>query len=123
MVEKDKESVESKSKSMKRGEKHAGKKKVKFKYCAPEAKEVSIAGEFNGWDTCSLPMKRGKDGIWKVEIKLSPNCYEYKLFVDGSWVEGISCTVEVDGECDLNILCSEMVFNSLGTQNCVFRVS
>jgi hypothetical protein len=102
--------------------KQADEKRVKFTYYAPEAKEVYLAGVFNDWDICSLPMKRDKNGIWKTEIRLSPNRYEYKLFADGHWVEGCSCTVEVDSGYDLNILGSETVFNPLGTQNSVFRV-
>jgi len=123
MVEKTKKNVESKRKSIDKKKKHAGGKKIKFTYYAPEAKEVCIAGDFNDWDTCSLPMKKGRDGLWEAEIQLSPNCYEYKLLADGCWVEGISCTVEVDGGGDLDILGSEMVFNPLGTQNGVLRIS
>ena len=32
--------------------------------------QVFLAGDFNNWDTQSLPMKRGKDGVWKAKIKL-----------------------------------------------------
>ncbi len=47
-----------------------GEKTVEFTFCAPEAREVFLAGEFNNWDTQSLPMKKGKDGVWKAKIKL-----------------------------------------------------
>jgi 1,4-alpha-glucan branching enzyme len=123
MVEKKKKPVTEKSKSVKKKKEDADKKLVAFNFYAPEIREVYIAGDFNGWDTCSLPMQKGKDGIWKVQIRLSPGCYEYKLFADKCWVEGVACSVEVDSECTSDISGYEMVYNPLGTKNCVFRVS
>ena len=42
-------------------------KKVNFSLLAPQAESVSIAGDFNNWNTISHPMKRDKEGIWKIE--------------------------------------------------------
>jgi 1,4-alpha-glucan branching enzyme len=81
------------------------KRNVEFRFYAPEAVEVSIAGEFNDWDIQSLPMKKQKDGVWKKTTKLTPGRYEYKLFVDRSWIE------DLPGE--------ERVLNPFGTQNFV----
>jgi 1,4-alpha-glucan branching enzyme len=81
---------------------------VEFSLQAPEAKEVFLAGEFNQWDAQSMPMKRGKDGNWKVKKALPPGRYEYKFFLDKQWVEGLPGT--------------ELVPNHFGTQNCVLRV-
>ena len=39
-------------------------------------RESCLAGEFNGWDPYSLPMKKGKDGIWKATTRLPPGRYE-----------------------------------------------
>jgi 1,4-alpha-glucan branching enzyme len=80
-------------------------KEVEFIFYAPEAKEVFLAGEFNQWDTRSLPMKKEKDGVWKQKIQLTPGRYEYKIFVDGAWFE------DIKGE--------EVVSNPFGTQNLV----
>jgi 1,4-alpha-glucan branching enzyme len=52
---------------------------------AQEAKKIFIAGTFNDGNTKLTPMKKGKDGTWRVKIKLSPGRYEYKYFVDGVW--------------------------------------
>jgi 1,4-alpha-glucan branching enzyme len=46
-----------------------------------------LAGEFNGWDPYSLPMKKGKGGIWKATTRLPPGRYEYKLMAGRVWVE------------------------------------
>ena len=84
-------------------------KDVEFIFQAPEAREVFLAGEFNQWNTRSLPMKKGKDGIWRTTIKLPPGRYEYKLFADDGWVEDLP---EGKG-----------VLNQFGTQNFVIRVT
>jgi 1,4-alpha-glucan branching enzyme len=83
-------------------------KTVEFSLQASEAKQVFLAGEFNQWDAQSMPMKRGKDGNWKVKTSLPPGRYEYKFFVDNQWVEDLPGT--------------ELVPNRFGTQNCVLRV-
>ncbi len=58
-----------------------------FTFYAPDAKEVYLAGEFNNWNTRSIPMKKNGDGFWKVTIKLSPRPHRYKFFVDGAWAQ------------------------------------
>ena len=81
---------------------------VEFAYPAPEAGKVCIAGKFNGWDTGSTPMKKGKDGVWRIRLKLPPGQYEYKYFVDGAWASDQKC--------------SELVPNPFGTNNCLISV-
>ncbi len=81
---------------------------VELSLWAPDAKEVFLAGEFNQWDTQSMPMKRGNDGNWKVKMNLPTGRYEYKFFLDNRWVEDISS--------------AELVPNRFGTQNCVLSV-
>ena len=44
------------------------KRKIKFELSAPEAKEVSLAGNFNQWNTQSNPMKKDKKGMWKTTL-------------------------------------------------------
>ena len=81
---------------------------VEFTFHAPEAKKVCIAGKFNDWNTSSKPMKKGKDGNWRIKLNLSPGKHEYKYFVDGAWASDLSC--------------SELVPNPFGTENCVISV-
>ena len=42
-------------------------KKVRFEFSAPEAREVFVAGEFNHWDAMANPLKKDKDGLWKID--------------------------------------------------------
>jgi 5'-AMP-activated protein kinase regulatory beta subunit len=96
MIGKKKEKVKSKGKE---------EKNVEFTFYAPEATEVFLAGEFNSWDTQSVPMKKDKGGVWKAKIKLFPGRYEYKLYADNTWVE--------------NLPNAELSSNLFGTQNFV----
>jgi hypothetical protein len=41
-------------------------------------------------------MIRGENGLWNADMELPAGQYEYKLFVDGAWMEDRSCEVEVE---------------------------
>jgi 1,4-alpha-glucan branching enzyme len=61
-----------------------GKDGVNFAVWAPNAKAVSVVGDFNGWDVQAAPMRKlGDGGIWEVWIpgKLEGNLYKY-------WIDG-----------------------------------
>jgi len=107
MNKKEKISPANKGKETKEAPKKT-EKKVKFTFFAPEALDVYLVGNFNLWNTNSLPMRKDKDGVWKTEIKLPPGCYEYKFFADSAWVE--------------NIPGAEPISNLFGTQNFVISV-
>ncbi len=81
---------------------------IKFVFYAPEAKEIYLSGDFIQWDTQAIPMKKGKEGLWKAKIKLPPGRYEYKFIVDGQWIQDIPGV--------------ERVPNPFGTENFVARV-
>lgn len=86
----------------------AGRQEVEFTFSAPGAGQVCLAGKFNNWSTSSLPMKKGKDGIWRIKLRLPEGKHEYKYFVDNAWVQ------DVPG-CDA-------VPNAFGTSNCIITV-
>jgi anti-sigma factor RsiW len=59
---------------------------VRLTFYAPQARTVSVAGDFNKWKTDADEMK-GTDGMWNIELKLKPGVYSYSFVVDGkSWV-------------------------------------
>ena len=80
-------------------------RKIVFEFFAPEAKGVSLAGNFNQLNTEANPMKKDKKGIWKATLSLEPGRYEYRLFADGNWENDPSC--------------SSCVTNEFGGRNCV----
>ncbi len=60
-------------------------RQVSFEWPETGAFIVSVAGDFNNWDPQAHPLRRGKDGIWRVTMSLKPGRYEYKFVVDGQW--------------------------------------
>jgi len=60
---------------------------VVFSFLAPQAEDVRVVGDFNGWKYESgLRLSRGKNGVWRQEVRLRPGKYQYKFIVDGEWV-------------------------------------
>ena len=59
---------------------------VSFALHRPDAKGVSLCGEFNGWSPSATPMKRHNDGHWETTVALAPGRYQYKFLVDGDWL-------------------------------------
>ena len=80
-------------------------RKIKFELSAPEAKEVSLVGNFNQWNPQANPMKKDKKGMWKATLPLETGRYEYRFFTDGNWENDPSC--------------SSFVANEFGGANCV----
>jgi 1,4-alpha-glucan branching enzyme len=89
------------------GKSNAGKKRVIFAVEAPGAKEVFLCGNFNGWDG-GTPMKAEGNGSWKATVMLSPGTYEYRIKVDGHWVDDPAAQSHVS--------------NPFGSRNCVRTV-
>ncbi len=81
---------------------------TEFRFYAPQAKRVSLAGTFNNWNTRRLLAKKDSRGNWAVKVNLKPGRYEYKFFVDGSWLTDPRCTVHVP--------------NAFGSNNCLIEV-
>ncbi|MEI6339234.1 MAG: alpha-amylase family glycosyl hydrolase, partial [Verrucomicrobiota bacterium] len=47
--------------------------------------KVTVAGQFNGWNTQSHELKPTSDGSFELFVPLSPGSHEYKLVIDGVW--------------------------------------
>ena len=87
-------------KNAKKAKKAAGstktaKSKQVFSYRAPTALSVMLAGEFTHWQKEAIPMKRGKEGIWKATVALEPGVHHYRFIVDGQWQDDPECEVRV----------------------------
>jgi 1,4-alpha-glucan branching enzyme len=64
-----------------------GRRRVLFSLKAPDARAVSVVGDFNGWRNDAHPMKMHETGQWEKHLFLSPGRYEYKFIVDDQWWE------------------------------------
>jgi len=78
---------------------------TQFAFPAPAARQVSLVGDFNNWDTKAGPMHKGTDGVWHLGVALKPGRYEYRFFADGIWCHDPAAR--------------EKAANSMGTENCV----
>ncbi|MCK5023861.1 MAG: isoamylase early set domain-containing protein [Candidatus Aenigmarchaeota archaeon] len=80
------------------------------KEAAPEASNIALVGDFNSWDTNGIPLKKLKNGNFKVTLKLSRGSeYKYKYLIDSNrW--------ENDWHAD------DYLHNSFGTEDSLVRV-
>lgn len=58
---------------------------VEFRFYRPGARQVTLAGEFNGWHKSSLPMHPDGDGWWRYRLRLAPGCYQFRYVADDQW--------------------------------------
>jgi Carbohydrate-binding module 48 (Isoamylase N-terminal domain) len=66
----------------------SGQRAVEFVFVAPTARNVSLVGDFNGWDASATPMRR-MDGrtTWSVAVQLPAGRHVYAFVIDGdAWV-------------------------------------
>ena len=59
---------------------------ILFTYKDPGAKQVFLAGSFNGWNATEIPLKNDGHGNWSVIRPLDAGSYEYKFVVDSNWL-------------------------------------
>jgi len=60
---------------------------VSFAVFAPQAKEVYLAGDFNGWKLDDASRMSQENGAWSRRLSLKSGRYRYRFVVDGSWIE------------------------------------
>ena len=51
---------------------------------APDAKTVSVVGEFNNWQIESHPLQQRENEGWHITLQLPPGTYQYKFVIDGT---------------------------------------
>lgn len=75
----------------------------------PNVKKVAVAGQFNGWNADSHPLRRAPDGGFEVFVPLPPGSHPYKLVIDGAW--------------SLDPANPERIVDAAGNENSVARVA
>ena len=64
-------------------------REVVVQFRASDAREVRIAGNFNGWvpdkGVRSMIESEGETRVWTKVLQLAPGTYEYRYIVDGEW--------------------------------------
>ena len=73
----------------------------RFTVWAPNAKSVSVVGDFNFWNPLAHPMKGDKDGIYTIEIEGLKKGDLYKYHVEG-----------YDGSADIRVILLHFMQNA-----------
>lgn len=69
--------------------------KQTFRFSAPEATSVLLAGDFTHWQKNAVAMQKAKDGAWTATLDLAAGKHTYRFIVDGEWRDDPECTVRV----------------------------
>jgi hypothetical protein len=85
------------------------KRRVTLVVPVGDAGAVVATGDFTGWSTEGVRLKRRPDGAWSVDLSLAPGEYQYRLFVDGEWRN--------------NPAAGRRIANAFGSENDVLVVS
>ena len=56
---------------------------VNFICRAPQARSVSLVGDFNGWNPLAHPMKQMPDRSWLLTVELKHGHHRYAFLADG----------------------------------------
>ena len=62
---------------------HKPLRAINFICHAPQAKSVSLVGDFNHWDPAAHPMNRMPDHSWLLKLELKHGHHRYAFLVDG----------------------------------------
>lgn len=79
-----------------------------FTFRAPAALSVLLVGDFTEWQRKPIPLQPRGEGLWGVEVELTPGVHHYRFLIDGDWRDDPECTVRVP--------------NEFGRENCVRNV-
>ena len=58
--------------------------RIRFAVSAPSARQVSLVGDFNGWNPAAVPMRRGSRDVWIVDVRLQPGRHVFAFSIDGA---------------------------------------
>lgn len=62
---------------------------IEFRIYKPEAKLISLVGDFNHWNPENDLLTKGNDDIWRLNKRLPNGIYRYKFIIDGQWTPDI----------------------------------
>lgn len=70
--------------------------RISLELVKSEAKEVYVAGSFNGWVPQKSPLSPTGNGRWVGDLAVGPGRYEYLFVVDGQWLPDPNARETVD---------------------------
>ena len=97
-----------------RGVVSAGPSAVHFEIAAPEARRVSLVGDFDGWNPSALPMRRTASGAWTIDVRIPPGRHAFAFSVDGRLT--IDPTAAIAADDNFGVPSSVVVVNGAGEE-------
>lgn len=70
--------------------------RIPLKFQFPQAISVIVTGSFTNWDEAGIDFDRHDRGVWFVSLELAPGRHEYRLIVDGAWIDVPGAVETVD---------------------------
>ena len=64
-----------------------------FSFCAPDAANVQLVGDFTQWQERPINLKKGVDGVWRTAVNLALGTHHYRFLIDGEWCDDPECTL------------------------------
>jgi 1,4-alpha-glucan branching enzyme len=58
---------------------------VVFQFYRPDAQQVFVAGDFNGWRLNEVVMARNVKGYWEARVHLPAGEFRFRYCADGRW--------------------------------------
>ncbi|MBN2041984.1 MAG: hypothetical protein JW864_18255 [Spirochaetes bacterium] len=58
---------------------------IEFRLYNPDARFISLVGDFNHWNPENDILQRNENGVWTLQKRLSPGTYRYNYVIDGEW--------------------------------------
>lgn len=73
---------------------------TEFVLYAPQASEVLVVGDFNGWGSAgTVKLQPATNGTWRAQIKLNPGQYQYAFVVNGKqWLADPRAVRQIDDD-------------------------
>jgi len=59
--------------------------KATFRFRHATLGPVFLVGDFCGWHTDHLPMRKVSDSEWTLMMRLPPGTFEFRYYADGTW--------------------------------------
>ena len=91
-----------------------GASPVHFEIDAPLARRVSLVGDFDGWNPSALPMRRGADGAWTIDVRIPPGRHAFAFSVDGRLTTDPTAALAADD--NFGVPSSVVVVNGAGDE-------
>ena len=87
---------------------------VHFEIAAPLARRVSLVGDFDGWNPSALPMHRGANGTWVIDVRIAPGRHAFAFSVDGHLTTDPAAALSADD--NFGVPSSVVVVNGAGDE-------